>query len=574
MLQFNIIRDNNGNIEAIEVPATGNSLLSTAKLNKGSAFSPEERDTFKLTGKLPERQETLDEQAKRFYAQYLEEESDLAKNIFLNNLHDNNETLFYKLAQDYIEDMLPIVYTPTVGEAVEKFSHELRHTRGLFIAYPDMDKIPDILSHRLNKEVDIILVTDGEGVLGIGDQGIGGMDIAIGKLMVYTLCAGLNPHRVLPIQLDVGTNNKALLDDPMYLGWRHERISGKQYDEFIDAFVKGVQQTFPWVFLHWEDFGRENARRNLNRYRDKICSFNDDIQGTGATALACVLSGIQATGKKINEQRVVIFGGGTAGCGVADQIYSAMVREGMSEKDARACFWIIDRNGLLVDDMNDLVDFQQPYARQREEVSTWKVKDTKNITLLEVVTEVKPSILIGCSTVKGAFSEDVVKAMAKAVDRPIIFPMSNPTSKSEATPADLLTWTEGKAIVATGSPFKPVELNGKKIRISQSNNAFTFPGLGVGIIASKAKQVTDGMIWAASNALREQSPAKKDPTAPLLPDIKDSKTVAHHIAKAVIQAAIDEGVADPIEDLDKAIRSVMWEPIYYPYRYVSDKNGK
>jgi malate dehydrogenase (oxaloacetate-decarboxylating) len=567
MLHFNMIRNKKGNIEKIEVPITGGDLLSAPKLNKGSAFSAKERDTFKLRGKLPEREETLAEQAKRFYQQYLEQNSDLEKNIFLNNLHGNNETLFYKLINEHLDEMLPIVYTPTVGEAVQKFSHELRHTRGLFISYPDIDRIPEILKHRLNPDVDIILATDGEGVLGIGDQGVGGMDIAIGKLIVYTLCGGVNPHRMLPVQLDVGTNNKALLDDPMYLGWRHERISGKQYDEFIEAFVSAVQKEFPWVFLHWEDFGRENARRNLNHYRKKICSFNDDIQGTGATALACVLSGVQATGKKMNEQRVIVFGGGTAGCGVADQICAAMQREGMSEDEARANFWIIDRNGLIIDDMKDLVNFQEPYARKRDELSSWQVNDASNISLLDVVSNIKPTILIGCSTVKGAFSEEVVKTMAGHVDQPIIFPMSNPTSKAEATPADLLNWTNGKAIVATGSPFDPVELNGKKIRISQSNNAFTFPGLGLGVIAAKTKAVTDNMIWAAASALRDQSPAKNDISAPLLPDIEDSKEVAHHIAKAVVQAAIDDGVAEPIDDIELAIRSVAWEPAYYSYDY-------
>lgn len=566
MLHFNMIRDRHGDIKEIEVPIKGEELLSAAKLNKGSAFSEEERNVFEIHGKLPQHQETLDEQTRRFYQQYLEEKTDLAKNIFLNSLHDNNETLFYNLTQTHLEEMLPIVYTPTVGDAVEQFSHELRHTRGLFISYLDMDRIPEILKHRLNSEVDLALVTDGEGVLGIGDQGIGGMDIAIGKLMVYTLCSGVNPHRVLPIQLDVGTNNKDLLDDPMYLGWRHKRISGKQYDEFINAFVSALKKEFPQIFLHWEDFGRDNARRNLDKFRDEVCSFNDDIQGTGATALACVLSGVQATGSDMKDQRVVIFGGGTAGCGVADQIYSAMQRHGMPETEARSRFWIIDRNGLLIDDMKDLVDFQKPYARKRDEVSEWKVIDANNIGLLDVVKNIRPTILIGCSTVKGAFSKEVVKTMAEHVNQPIIFPMSNPTSKAEATPTDLINWTSGKAIVATGSPFSDVEFNGKKIRISQSNNAFTFPGLGLGIIASKAKRVTDGMIWAAANTLRDQSPAKDDPTAPLLPNIKDSKAVAQRIAKAVIQAAIDEGAAEPIDDIEKSIRSVVWEPKYYPYK--------
>lgn len=570
MLNFKNIRNEAGDIVKVEIPESikGQYLLNTPKLNKSCAFTQEERIRLGISGKLPSYVETLEQQAARFYEQYQTQGSDLEKNVYLNSLHDSNETLFYRLVSEHVAEMLPIVYTPTIGDAVIHFSHELRRTRGLFLSYEDMDRLPEILENRLDPDVNLILVTDGEGVLGIGDQGIGGMDIAIGKLTVYTLCAGVSPHHVLPIQLDVGTNNKELLDDPMYLGWRHARISGKQYDEFIAAFIAAVKKVFPWVFLHWEDFGRDNARRNLDTYRDELCSFNDDMQGTGATALASITAGILASKTKMKDQRIVVFGAGTAGCGVTDQIHDAMMRHGVSNEDACKHFWLIDRPGLLVHDQKDLLPFQKPYARAREELKDWEVKDPNNITLEEVVRHVKPTILIGCSTITGAFNETVVKEMAKHVEHPIIFPMSNPTSKSEAHPKDLLAWTDGKALIATGSPYKDVDFKGKKIRISQSNNAFIFPGLGLGIIACQAKKVSDGMLWAAAKTLAENSPAKKDNMAPLLPSIDNTHDLSTEIARAVIKAAIEEGLADPIDDIDTAIRAVRWMPKYYPYEYM------
>ncbi len=566
MITFKIIRNDDGSIDHIETPLYGKAVMISPKLNKGCGFTNEEREQFELLGRLPYRVESLEDQVKRCYAQYQQEPSNLHKNVFLEDIHNYNETLFFRLVRDHFKEMLPIIYTPTVGEAVENFSLEFRRTRGLYISYPDQDKIETILDNRLNQNVELIVVTDGEGILGIGDQGMAGMDIPIAKLMVYVLCAGVNPHRVLPIQLDVGTNNKRLLDSPCYLGWRHERISGADYDNFIGAFVSAVQKKFPWVYLHWEDFGRENARKNLNRYRNDMCTFNDDIQGTGAVALSCMLSGVQAAGTDMQQQQVVFFGAGTAGVGIADQICEAMVRHGLSKEQAQSRIWLIDRQGLLIDDMKDLMPFQKPYAHTRDEVAQWQLNDDKNISLLDVVRNAKPTVLVGCSTVQGAFNEDVVKAMAKHVEHPIIMPLSNPTSKSEAEPADLLRWTDGKALIATGSPFADVEYGGKTIRISQSNNALVFPGIGLGIIVTKAKRLTDNMIWAACQALMNCSPAKNDPSAPLLPDLNDVQAVSRKIALAVIDQAIKDGEAEPIDDIEKAIRSVSWEPQYYPYK--------
>lgn len=568
MLHFNMLRDDQGKIIKIETDLKGKALLNAAKLNKGTAFSREERELFELEGKLPYSIETIDEQLKRTYVQYLAITSDIEKNIYLNLLHERNETLFYRLVSDHLEEMLPIVYTPTVGDAVKHFSNEIRVERGLFINYEDKDIIAEILDHRLNPEIDIILVTDGEGVLGIGDQGIGGMDISIAKLMVYTLCAFVNPHRVLPIQLDVGTNNEELLNDPAYLGTRHKRITGKEYDDFIDAFVTEVNKKFPNIYLHWEDFGRDNARKNLQRWRPKMLTFNDDMQGTGATALACGLSAVAAKGEELKQQRVVFFGAGTAGCGIADQYCAAMVYQGLSKEEAQSRIYLLDRPGLLVDDMDEVLDFQMPYAKSRDEVSAWDVTDAKNINLHDVVKNSKATILIGCSGVHGAFTEEVIKAMAKNCEHPVIFPLSNPTSLSEATAEEVLTWTDGKAIVAFGSPFDPVEINGKKKRISQSNNAFVFPALGLGAMAIKAKHMTDGMIWTACNALSELSPARKNKSQPVLPDIKDAAMVSQHIAKAVAEQAIKEGEAEQ-QDVEAAIRNFVWDPQYYPYKFVA-----
>ncbi len=568
MLPFKEMKDKNGKITSIKTNLRGARLLTESKLNKGSAFTREERALFGLTGKLPYHIENMESQAARYYRRYQDLPNNIAKNVFLNDLKQYNNTLFYHLAMEHLEEMLPIVYTPTIGDAVEAFSYEFNRPQGLYFSYPDRHHFSDILKERKVKDIDLITVSDGEGVLGIGDWGIGGMDICIGKLMVYTLVGGVNPRRVLPIQFDVGTNNKKLLDDPMYLGWRHERITGSDYDEFIDLAVSAIRGAFPDVFLHWEDFGRENARRNLNRYRDKMCTFNDDMQGTGATALACVLSALQAIGETLKDQRIVFFGAGTAGVGIADQICVQMVKDGLTQEEAYQRFWLIDRPGLLTDDMTNLMPFQKPYARPKQAIQDWDLQNNNNIGLFDVVKNIKPTILIGVSTVHGAFSKPIVEMMAAQVEHPIIFPMSNPTSKSEAIPEDLIAWTKGKALIATGSPFSPITYNGKTMRISQANNAFIFPGLGLGVISVKAKRITDSMIFAAANALSLCSPARKDTSAPILPDIANSQAISRKIAFAVAEQAIKEGVANITGDIDlKAlIDANFWGPEYLPYQ--------
>lgn len=571
MLDYRIVTDPNTGEQTLETSLKGSDLQRAPCLNKGSAFTAEERRAFHLTGRLPESVESLDEQVKRAYHQYQEKRSNLGKNVFLNGLHDNNEVLFYKLVSEHLEEMLPVIYTPTVGEAVEKYSLEMRRPRGMYFSYNNRDQIEQILEDRIDRDIDLVLVTDGEGVLGIGDQGVGGMDISIGKLMVYTLCAGVNPNRYIPIQLDVGTNNEKLLNDPMYLGWRHERIQGADYDSFIEQFVMALKKKLPGVFLHWEDFGRGNARRNLEKYRDTITSFNDDMQGTGATALSCVLSGIKAAKGKVKDQRIVIFGAGTAGCGIADQISQVMQAQGMSAEQAQQHFYLVDRPGLLMSDMQDLAPFQRPYAHQREHVRQWKVQDAQNISLEEVIEHVKPTILIGCSTVHGAFTESMIKTMASHCQHPIILPMSNPTSLAEAEPKDLLAWTRGKALIATGSPFDPVEYDGKTRVIGQSNNAFIFPGLGLSVIAGKMTKVSDSMLLVAADTLSDHSPARQDIHASLLPSIADTWDLSRTIALRVAEQAREEGLLGVSDDADLGmlIDAARWRPIYYPYRYVT-----
>lgn len=567
MFEFKIITNHEGGISCIETCLHGNDLLNTPKLNKGCAFTQEERQLFGLTGLLPYQVETLEQQVARMYMQYHEHHTNLGRNIYLNVLHDYNETLFYKLISQHLEEMLPIIYTPTVGEAVQRFSLEHRKAKGLYISYCDRDKIETILDNRVPPDVDLSVVTDGGAVLGIGDQGIGGINISIAKLMVYTLCGGINPHRVLPIQLDVGTNNPHLLNDPMYLGWRHERITGQQYEDFIDAFVTAITKKFPHLFLHWEDMGRDNARRLLSHYRDKICTFNGDMQGTGVVALAAVLAGASASDRPLRKHRIVIYGAGTAGVGIADQIYDALRRSGLSDEEARARFWLIDKQGLLTDQSN-LLSFQASYARKSVETSDWALRDRHFIGLHDVVTHVKPTILIGCSTVAGAFTEEIVKSMASHVKRPIIMPLSNPTTLAEANPEDLLKWTKGEAIIATGSPFPKAQYDGQWFRVAQSNNALAFPGIGLGAIAVKAKHVSDDMLWAATEQLSKCSPVIQDKTAPLLPKLAEAKMVSLSVALAVAEQARKEGLARVPDDtnLKELIKRTMWEPQYYQYR--------
>lgn len=559
--------DEDGKVISISTTLRGSALLSQPELNKGTSFSREEREAFGLLGKLPYRYETIEQQAERYYRQYRKKQSPLGRNIALNALKQHNLTLFYYLASEHLLEMLPIIYTPTIGEAVQNFSFEFNKPSGLMIAYPDRDHVEEILENRVHHDLDLIIMTDGEGVLGIGDWGIGGMDICVGKLMVYTLCGGINPLRTLPIQLDLGTNNESLLADPMYLGWRHSRIDGQEYDEFINIVVSAIQKKFPHVYLHWEDFGRENARRNLDRYRDNSCTFNDDIQGTGATALACVLSGLRVKSEKLSDQRIVLFGAGTAGVGIADQIYNEMLSQGIPEKIAREKFWLIDREGLILNDHHNILYFQKPYARDRGEISSWKLNSPNKAELHDVVSNVKPTILIGCSAVGGAFTQEIISPLAKHVERPMIFPLSNPTTNVEATPQDIYEWTNGKAIVATGSPFPPITFNGEEIPISQCNNAYIFPGLGLGIIAAKANRVTDKMIEVACTTLSEFSPAISNSKAPLLPSFTEMEEISKTIALKVAMTAREENHAtiSPEVDLKKRIEAIYWKPEYKPF---------
>lgn len=531
----------------IETSLTGKNLMTTPQLNKGTAFSSEELETFGLLGKVPARIETLEEQVKRAYFQFSEYNDDLQKHIYLNNLHDKNQVLFYKLVTDHLVEIFPLIYTPHVATAVQEFSHEFRQARGLFISYESRDKLDFILDNRTNADIELIVVTDGEGVLGIGDQGVGSINIPIAKLMVYTLCAGISPLKTLPIYLDVGTNNKKLLDDPYYLGARHPRISQADYDQFMDLFISTISKKFPQAFIHFEDFGRNNAQKLLNHYHDKIRCFNDDIQGTGAAALAAILAAVKKSGSTLADQKIVIFGAGTAGVGIADQLYRAMLRNHVPEKEARDKFWLVDRFGLITDESADLTTGQKPYARKNTE---------KLSALVDIINLVKPTILIGCSAQGGAFTQIVIQTMAKYTQHPIILPLSNPTEKAEAVPEDLIQWTEGKALIATGSPFKPVTYKNQTYVISQCNNSLVYPGIGLGVITSGAKLFTDDMLWAACLALSELSGDA------LLPTLSQSRESALHIATAIAKVAGLKG------DINSQIKKMMWEPKYLPLKKV------
>jgi malate dehydrogenase (oxaloacetate-decarboxylating) len=553
-----------------KVPAGlwGMDLLDTPIWNKGTAFNDDERTVFGLHGLLPPRVESLEEQVARAYEAFGLKGTDLERHIYLRQLQDANETLFYRLMLDHIEEMMPIVYTPTVGLACQQFSRIYRRPRGLFVSYPLRDSIAKILRSRPNPEVDVIVVTDGERILGLGDQGVGGLGIPIGKLSLYSLIGGIHPSRTLPIVLDAGTNNLPKLKDPEYLGWRHERVSGPEYFDFVDRFVQAVKTELPKTCLQWEDFATRNARPLLVRYQNELLTFNDDIQGTAAVVLGAIVGASTVAGKGIKEHKVVFVGAGSAAIGVADYLRAAMVEEGLSEKEAYARFWVIDKDGLLHRDRQDLSDEQKVYARSPEEISNWPHNQQGQIGLPEVINQIDATVLIGLSTVKGAFSEAIVRAMAKKTDRPIIFPLSNPTSHSEAEPADLTAWTEGRALVATGSPFAPVTYNGKTTEIAQCNNVFIFPAVGLGVVGSGARRVTDKMLLAAAKALGNHSPALKDPTGSLLPRVKAIRDVALDIAYAVGAKAQEEGLApaSELEALRKKRVEKQWFPEYVEYK--------
>jgi malate dehydrogenase (oxaloacetate-decarboxylating) len=547
--------------------ARGRDVLATPALNKGVAFPPAERLALGLTGLLPAGVLTLEDQADRAYGQYRAAAGEMAKYLYLAALHSRNQVLFYRVLGDHLAEILPVVYTPTVGQAIQQYSRDYRRPGGVYLTADDPGGIAETLgNYGLGAdEVDLLVATDAEGILGIGDWGVGGIAIAIGKLAVYTAAAGIDPIRVIPVMLDAGTDNQALLADRFYIGSRHPRVRGARYDEFIDAYVRTATRMFPHALLHWEDFGTDNATAILARYRDTVCTFNDDIQGTGAVALAAVLAGVRATGTPLREQRVVVFGAGTAGIGIADQIRDAMVRAGASAEQACDRFWCLGRGGMLVDGQPEVREFQRPYARDPAEIAGWR-RDLPDggIGLLEVVDRVHPTILIGTSTAAGAFTEDVVRTMAAHVKRPVILPLSNPTALSEATPADLISWTDGQALVATGSPFAPVTHERTTHVLAQANNALVFPGLGLGTIVSRARMVTDGMLTAAAETVAGLVDATT-PGAPLLPQVDDLRAVSSAVGTAVARAAEADGMARVTEaDWAAAVTRAMWEPNYRP----------
>lgn len=545
----------------------GPSLLEMPLLNKGSAFTPQERIEFNLIGLLPQNVETIEEQVARVFNQYNQCVSDLDKHIYLRSIQDNNETLFFRLLDSHLDEMLPIIYTPTVGQACQEFSKIYRTHRGLFISYPERDRIDDILRSATKDQIKIIVVTDSERILGLGDQGIGGMGIPIGKLSLYTACGGISPAYTLPIVLDVGTNNRELLDDPMYMGWRHERVTGQQYEDFVAMFIEAVQRRWPDVLLQFEDFAQSNAMPLLEKYRDQLCCFNDDIQGTASVAVGTLLAACKAKNETLGEQVVVFVGAGSAGCGIAEHIIAAMQIQGLSESEARKRIFMVDRYGLLTEDMTGLLGFQQRLAQKNGDVAGWAGSEAFP-QLLDVVAHANATVMIGVSGQRGLFTEQVIREMHKHCAKPLVMPMSNPTSKVEATPEEILRWTDGNALVATGSPFAPVSINGRTVHIAQCNNSYIFPGIGLGVIASKASRITDKMLMAASNALAECSPMVTGLGDAVLPPLKDIQEVSKKIALAVAKQAQADGMAleTSEEILLAAIERNFWIPDYRDYR--------
>ncbi len=553
----------------------GMDLLNNPSLNKGTAFTDEEREAFNLHGLLPPVVESLDDQCLRAHQAFSLKPNDLERHIYLRQLQDTNEVLFYRLLLDYIEEMLPIVYTPVVALGCQEFSHIYRRPRGLFISYPLRHSIPALLRNHPNPEVDVIVVTDGERVLGIGDQGVGGLGIPIGKLSLYSLIGGIHPARTLPIVLDVGTNNEERLRDPEYLGWRQARISGAEYDSFIDSFVAAVKEVLPTTLLQWEDFSGVHARPILNRYRDQMLTFNDDIQGTAAVALGAILAAVRVAGSPLREHQIVFLGAGSASAGVADYLRAALAAEGLSDEEARGRFWMVDLHGLLHSGRTDLTPEQRVYAQPVDRLSAWPRTTGANFSLADVIRNVRATILIGLSTIGSAFTEPIVREMASKVARPIIFPLSNPTDRSEAHPADLFRWTEGRALVATGSPFPPVQFGGRSIAVSQCNNVYIFPAIGLAVVASRPpagaagiRRITDAMMIAAARTLAEHSPALANSSAPLLPPLTDLRNLAVEIAYAVGQEAERSNNA-PAGNSASALRShilsCQWSPAYPAY---------
>lgn len=558
------------NKNALYIPHSGPSLLETPLLNKGSAFSSEERKTFNLTGLIPPRYESINEQVDRAYMQYSSFVEPINKHIYLRAIQDNNETLYYRLVKEHINEMMPIIYTPTVGDACEQFSDIYRSSRGLFISYSERHQMDDILRNATKRKVKVIVVTDGERILGLGDQGIGGMGIPIGKLSLYTACGGISPAYTLPVMLDVGTNNEKLLADPMYMGARHKRIGQAEYDEFVDMFIQAIGRRWPEVMLQFEDFAQPNAMPLLERYRDKICCFNDDVQGTAAVAVGTILAACKSKNCKLSDQKVVFVGAGSAGCGIAEQIIQQMCSEGISDAQARSQVFMVDRFGLLTQGMQGLRDFQQRLVQGVDAIKDWSFSG-EFASLLDVVNCAKPDILIGVSGQPGLFTEQVVRSMKLYCELPIIFPLSNPSRQVEATPEQVIEWTDGEVIIATGSPFKPVVYKGKIYPIAQCNNSYIFPGIGLGVIVSKAALISDEMLMATSAALANASPLALTGEGELLPPLVGiaalSKKIAFDVAKVAMQQNLALEVSDEV--LLERIEKNFWMPEYRPYKRVS-----
>ena len=558
----------------IYIPFAGPALLEAPLLNKGSAFTQQERQQFNLEGLLPYNIETIEEQKARAYQQLISFQADIDKHIYLRNIQDTNETLYFRLVTDHLQEIMPLIYTPTVGLACQQFSKIYRRKRGLFISYPDRDRIDDMLQNATKQNVKVIVVTDGERILGLGDQGIGGMGIPIGKLALYTACGGISPAYTLPVTLDVGCNNRALIDDPMYMGWRHPRITGEEYYAFVDEFIQAVKVRWPNALLQFEDFAQDHATPLLNRYRDDICCFNDDIQGTASVTVGTLLAACLAKGESLAQQRVVFAGAGSAGCGIAEQVVRQMCAEGLTEAQARSRIFLLSKSGLLQESSPNLYDFQKPLAVNDNVVAEWSLTHSKTdgrINLVDVVVNTRPTVLIGVSGQPGLFTKAVIEAMQAHCERPIVLPLSNPTSQVEGLPVDILRWTSGKAIVATGSPFPPVDIGNQRYEIAQCNNSYIFPGVGLGVIAAKASRITDGMMMAASRALADASPMVQQGQGALLPSLKDIRDVSKVIARAVFKQAVADGVAVPVPEelINGKIESNFWTPEYRDYRRTS-----
>ena len=568
-MDFSIKIDPATRHEYMAVKKKGRALLINPVTNKGTAFTARERDELDLWGLLPPAIFTIEQQLQRTYESFRAKSNDLEKFIYLTSLHDRNETLYYRLLLEHIDEMMPIVYTPVVGEACQKFSHIYRHGRGIYVGYDQRDRIEEILSNHHSTEPSVIVVTDGERILGLGDQGAGGMGIPIGKLCLYTLCAGISPYGTLPIMLDVGTDNEERLRDPLYIGLRQKRVRGEKYQSFVDSFVTAVKKTYPNVLLQWEDFLKENALTQLQRFRDSLCTFNDDIQGTAGVVVAGLLSALKITGVPLSDQRLMFAGAGASAQGIAKLFVSALVEQGLTEDEAQRRVWMVDSQGLVTRGRQNLEDFKRTYARTEGETAGFTCEDPAQISLAEAVANVKPTILIGSSATPGLFTREVVEEMSQCNERPIIFPLSNPTSKAECTPEEAIEWSGGRAIVATGSPFPPVEYNGRSYRIGQGNNAFLFPGLGLGITVARARRVTDGMILESAKALANMVTEVDLGQVAVFPELPRIRDCSHAVACAAIRKAVEEGhaEADILENLEETVRRAMWVPEYLPVRF-------